>query len=767
MSRDKGIERRLERYVLDELGSSDRELLEEYLTGTTPAAAAAREALRFERALLDALDVEPFEDDVAAAVLHRVFRRDHPTTGSWDEDVARRIARRMAERRPAESHTGPGFGRRWPLVRVAAAIFILGFTASLWWMLERSLEDIKKQAPGTSAVAENETRIEEASKPAMRPTLAPSVAEVAYASDIPSSDEIEPLRLVSRMAPRGAIRTGSEVETEAGESAVLRFTQGGAVVLRPGSRLRVSAGNRGGVVRLALEQGSFVYQLPAGGRPMELLTPDGRRIRLQEGAGVVALAGSAFKGAVPVTLSALHQVTVVRPRRHGRVLLEDGSRRVPVRAGQVGLVSASGTLAVEDAPAPLRRVVPRSLGFDAIVDRARAPALELPGHIYSRSDMAAELMRVYGEELLDLMTRSTVVRWALNEKGLRITERDRKLAQAIVRSDELSLVQPMRSPAALAERIAMTAGLLALRGKSIQEPVSTATAVARIRGAWRGLEPKVHVVRPEGRPDLLARIRFGSSQVDVTLREGWRALESYLTPAEVRRVVEDVARRDLAAAQLQRRGRAFPRIAIQPTRTQASLAHLAGLTRVQLQNAVNLNAAAALLPMSVSDEEVDRFLESPAATRKAVVFDHVFVPYVGKDGIEDRQEALRHAEEAARLLAAGESPSVLAMDSTEFSAPWRTGTAVGPRPWWPSLYGPDVVKVIMSSPLDEVGGPVAGPRGYHVIRVRRDVPDSGRGSALRRRWAAQVLRMEKVRLALDRAVARQASLFLGPRGLLD
>ncbi len=767
MSRDKGIERRLERYVLGELGASDRELLEEYLTGTTPDAAAAREALRFERALSDALDVEPFDDDVAAAVLHRVFRRDHPTQGAWDEEVARRIARRMAERRRVDVTEAPTFGRRWPLVRVAAAVFVLGFTASLWWMLERSLDDIRKQSPGAPALAKNESpaRNEVAPSSALAPEA--SVAEVAYASDIPANDEIEPLRLVSRMAPRGPIRAGSEVETESGESAVLRFAQGGAVVLRPGSRLRVSAGRRGGVVRLALEQGSFVYQLPTGGRPMELLTPDGRRIRLQEGAGVVSLAGSGFRGTIPAPLSALHQITIIRPRRHGRVLLEDGSRRVSVGGGQVGLVSATGTLAVEDAPSPLRRVVPRSFGFDAILDGPRGPALELPGRVYSRADMAAEIMRVYGEELLDLMTRSAVVRWALSENGIRISDRERKLAQAIVTNDELSIVQPMRAPAAVSERIAMTAGLLALRRRGGGESISTSAAMTRIRRAWRDLEPGVKVERPEGRPDLLARIRYGSSQVDLTLREGWRALKSYLTPEEVRRVVEDVARRDLAAMQLQRMGRAFPRLAIQPTRTQASLAHLAGLTRMQLQSVLNMNAAASLFPVDVSDEEIDRFLDSSAATRKAVIFDHVFIPYAGRDGIEDRDDALRRAEEAARLLSAGESLNALGMDSADLSAPWRTGTAVGPRPWWSALYGQDVVKVIMSQPLDEVSEPVPGRRGYHVVRVRRDVPESGRRSALRRRWAAQVLHLEKVRMALDLAISRQATLLLGPRGFLD
>ena len=528
MNADKGVERRLERYVLDELSTGERKRLEELLTGNDAEAAAARDALRFEQCLLKSCEVSSFDGDLAATVLERVFRRNAVRSrGPADEGQARRLIEEAM--REGRVRSGVPRERQVPWIRVAAAAAFIGFTALCWWTVGREIRrEPHPNAPGQgrTEVAKTTPKAPDLTAPhpldlVTRPDLRP-VAHVAYAppgQELSEEDSMLPLTLVASAGGGSALFAGSEIETDESESAVLRLEQGGLLVLRPATRLRL-IGTGQGSVQIQLEQGAVVFQLPPKGRPLDLMTLDGRRSRLHGGSGEVSL-GSSMTDRAAAGMLPLRQILMVRPRRAGFATLVSGTEAVRVTSGQVGLASSETALAFDDQVGPVSGMVRREWRIDELVPQASALALSVGNREFTRAEIAKDLLRVYGEDLVELVTRSVVVQWELQRLGIPITPADRQDAEAHVANDEMMQVAPLRSTVARDERVSIMAGLLALcRHRSQAANGDVALTVAQqANQTWAAIERQLELDPALDDPRVAFRIRYQGMTVQVTVRD--------------------------------------------------------------------------------------------------------------------------------------------------------------------------------------------------------------------------------------------------------
>jgi len=213
VSLDKSIEKRLERYVMDELSDSDRALLEEYLTGTTDEAAQARAELRFEKALIDSLDVEPFTNDLASNVLDRLFKRTTQIgRRNYCDGAAAKIVREGLEGGRIASHRFRRSGRGVsPALAVVAMIFV-AVSVVLWKgvTLDRPSNPNNPGSgrDGASDLAKVDSpRPADAAPLAIQRTTTP-LARVAYTASV-DNESMAPMEAMARSGGGSAIFAGN------------------------------------------------------------------------------------------------------------------------------------------------------------------------------------------------------------------------------------------------------------------------------------------------------------------------------------------------------------------------------------------------------------------------------------------------------------------------------------------------------------------------------------------------------------------------------
>ena len=783
MSQPHNIERLLERYVNDDLSESDRDLVEQYLTGNSEDAAQGREDLRFERALKGALQISEFDDDVAGNVLDRVFRR---ATQRSRRVYADRLAGNVIDRARADGKLAvaarPSLLRRpGGLMRIAASIMVV--SVGLWWAFEDHLDSF---LVGSRSDEADRTVADSTENDSRRENDLPEV--VATVSYVKSSD---PFRRIPKpgAAETRDLHLGADLETDELEQALVNLTGGARLAMYPGSRVRLRRDRAGAPIVIQLDQGGLRFEVAKKGRPILVRTSSGQHGRLT-GQGEVVLASSSLGRTRASLVPSLHQIVLVRIGGIGRATFRSTSGKIRVGIGETAIVGPATAVKVSDAKSESFEIFKRPWRLSTVVSDPEKSALVIRGRSLSREVVAREAMRVYAFELAELVSRSLVVQWELERLGIRLTEAERADAAAFVRGNEFMQVTPLRSSEAGSERSLQIAGTLAIKGqKSKKRPLPAKLAIlATCESIWQELAQHLRIERPIDAPEVAFRISFRNKTVDISRAEAWASLRRFMRANEMEEVITNLSKRELLAAWLRSNKRPWPQVGFVPTiarAAQAMIARMSGMTLTQFQDEQIFTRLLLTQEPVPPAEAVQQYLGTNLARPRQLIFQDFFFPFADPDhgiplGASEREAALQQAREAtARLRQQLADPSRDQMPierpimergslDPQMSALGSHRLIGGPRSWWKQIYGRDFNVMVRNMKVGEVSDPILGPEGYHVVNmIRAEGGTVDANVASRIRFAQVLLQSEIARARLEALVDQETTFRVDAAELLE
>lgn len=735
MTEGRNIERLLERYVSGELHDSDRELVEQYLTGSGEDSVRAREDLHFEKALSSALEMDSFHDDVAGVVLDRVYRRRITSVGrgSWVEGAASKALKEALEGGKIAETDDVGFAYRLRrLVPVAAAIFIL--VALVIWNIDEAPPPDERRAP-----VGNRAQI---------------VGRVIYASDSGTVGDDIPALVNER---EDEVRNHEEVSTDAGQMAVVHVTHGGGQFkVIPGSRVQIVRPPRGGAVLLRILNGGIVYDFSARNNRIDVETVDGRRGKLH-GRGRVVLASHALSDRPTTLAPALYRLLVVRIGSVGRAEFDDVSGgRYLFKSGETGVVGPESAVKLAGTATELSALLapPPALveAMQAVVRDPDGAAMTVGSTEISRERVAREAMRVHSYELFALLIRTFVLQIEVERLGIKLSAIERTEAENIVMNNEPMQVSPLRSRVATGERVFQVAALLAIHRRRAKKSPARLSPEMICEQVWANLARHLVLEQPRNDPEVVLRMRYqGKETREINRRQAWEALRRFLRASEMERVMSDLAQRALMEDYLRRQGKELPQPepmnAFQAL-VQASVARMSGLTFTQARERETVRRLLLPLTQVPSAAQVDRFLMENLSELRRLNLDHYFFPFTDAEtgvhlGASVEKRALDRARALVLSLSRGGDAPVFDERDLRRELPWQSGPASGPKPWWREFYGRDFVIAVLNLEENEVSEPIRSDEGYHVVKLRRaeSIPVDAH---TRRLQAQSIIRAESV-----------------------
>lgn len=747
------LDRILESYALDDLEPHTRRLAEDALAGRheTITAEEAKEALRFERVLVEGFESEA-RDDVADRVLDRLYRR--PEIG------ARRDFRpSLAQDIVGEAQSGgqmksrpqrrryyferPGF------VRAAGFLFVLG---GLMFM---SLRDFWR----TSAQETPEYQIQ-------APSVEP-IANLAFVSDTSARPE-----RVKAPPTMDAIYAGATIETREDQRAFIKLPgAAGRIVVHPASRVRLVRQLGTKQLRLFIEEGGVWADLP-GHQPLQVQAGPryGGQLR---GRGEVMLAARSMGGARHAGTVGVGRSLVVSMGEKGRAVFRNGAEEIALRGNETGVVGETAAVKMPRGASTPARVPLRTWPLGDAVEDGQAEAIRIGPKVFDREAVIHEALRVYGPDFVDLQVRSLVIGAELRLRGLKVTPALRALARRHVVQDEFKQVAPLRSSNALEERIYQTSGLLALAyGGSI--PAGDVSS-SLCNSTWAKLVPHVAVTWPKSpRSAFAIQVRFRGQELAVLdLATAWSSLRTLLRPTEVERLMDDMVETWVIRTWLESQGGTWsePRWSKSADPAQRSaqelLVRMSGMTPAQFVDRSATRRVVLAYEPAPPRGEVERFISDELPGAERVAFEHFVFPFeILGEGAEGERLARRRAENAVATLRsaiAGYPAPIKGAD--ELPSVWRTGPRVGPRPWWDEIYGEGFGRRVMRLEEGEVSEVIRGREAFHVVRMKRIVP-SAESPQMQRERARQMLTVDTARARVQRLLDRVAMDRVSGRDLL-
>lgn len=760
MNLRRSTERLMENYTLGDLSRSDAEEVERVLAEGGPDGQHIQRDLDVERALEAALHVPEFEQDTASQVLDRVARR---TTTQLSRKMTADLASASVEaalsdgrvtRRVVEGRHRPAAVVRW--LRAAGIIALIGGAYFLVFrgMLDDSGSFLK---PEQLAV-----------QPIQQPQPA-RLGRIRYASLSTGADR-EPVFASAASSKYTSVHSEQVIETSSTEGAEVDLSRGSRLVLLPGTRVVIARGPVHASYRVRLLQGGLRVDT-RGRRPLHVASTASYHGFL-EGKGEVRLIEDS-RLQRPLNSATAHPSMLVRvSTRKGR--FENGHTQLQLKAGDLALLNLNGAVRLGSAEAGLGAAPSSSsLWMPSGLMEPDAPALILDQREFSRKEIAGEVLRSFGASAADIITRSIIIQKALDDAHLTISSARRADAMGIVRGTEHFLVQPLRSSRAIEERAFHLAGLFALENAKRSQPLpfNTQTALAAHRTGWNRLSSRLQVNWGGSAESTAFTISYSGSDVLVLRDEVWRGLRAFMRLSELEQFIGDIVERESVRLWLKGRGEEMPRpdvAHLQDPRLAAamrSMMVMEGRTEASVTDRETIRAAILPSVREPSELEVDQYLQDSRGSLGQVVFEQVSFPFAEDDGgasDPSGRESKKTLALAAALTARsnwleGRSPATTqgSTQGDSFLWPASPSPRIGPRAWWPDVYGASFTGALLSLNAEEISEPIEGPEAWHLLRVhnRRTLQLDGPQS---RRVAKRVLTYERIQRRLRGILARRA-----------
>jgi hypothetical protein len=758
------LDRILEGYALGELEPHTRRVAEDVLAGRHEDMSAdeAREILRFERALAEGLDAESGEDSgdqVADLVLDRLYRRpEYGSRRNFRRDLAAEVvtgaarAGRVTATEPRRRYyfERPGF------LRAAGFLVVLG---GFMFMGLRDYWEAKQRPESVPVVT----------------SIAPQpIANLAFVANSEASPES-----VETPAAMDAVYAGATIETKQNQRALVTLPRGaGRLVVYPQSRLRLLRHIGTSQVRIFIEAGGLWADLP-GHQP--LLVQAGRHYGGQlRGRGEVVLAARTLGTERDVLSPAFGRALLVSVEGEGHAVFRNGSEEISIRGDEVGVLGETAVMKMPRGSRAAVQVPRRDWPLGNAIEDPNGEAIRIGGQIFTREAVIREAMRVYGPDLVDMQVRSLVIQRELRRRAIKVSPALRELARAHVWQDEMMQVAPLRSLAALEERVFQVSGLLSLAygspdAKGRESALSGVTSQL-CESLWGRLATRVRIEWPTRKDESFAlRVRFDDEVIsEFDLAQAWGLLRDYLRPSEVEGLMDDMIERWVIQTWLRANGGDWPEATWQeeadPRRRAAQelLVRMSGITPVQFLGRTATRRVVLAYEPVPSAAAVEEFLNEELPDVERVAFEHFVFPFAlgGEDGSEDPVRARRLAEAAVATLRSGTGSYPPSLEGAhEYPSLWRTGPRYGPRPWWDEIYGAEFRKTVMGLRKGEVSGVIAGPEAFHVVRMKRQVK-AEESLVARRKRARELLMMETARSRVGELLDRVAMERIDGRSLL-
>lgn len=729
---DDDLERAVENFVLDKAEPAERRAVEDALRGHGAQHANVTELLRFERAIEQASQVQPFGGDVVSEIQKRMQRE---LSSSMRHDYQAGLAAELLRSARADGRFRETPRPHRPFftpARVARAasiiVFIVGFYS--YFIVDlvtgREAKPYREQVaelhqPKSSDADEDPTDPRRRRGPKEAETEDPFTVKVLY-------DRVDDLPRRARYAPSGDFRLiadGETVVTDADNGAFVRLPRrSGHVVLMPDSQLVVERAVDAVGVRVRLMRGAIRVDVERD-RPLFLRSRDdiGADGRIT-GQGEVTLVGDerSITGALPGP----QQTMVVRIARSGYANFAHRGGAVEVGSEEIAVLGPNGAVTFTDDDLPSQ--APSTWPTADFVARADEAALTIGDASYSRGYAAREALRYFGAELIDHFTRTMVIEAEIAERGLEIPLAVYREAEAFVDTDEVSLIAPLRSEEAIHDRKIHCAGLLTLAYQTAEysrSPFDRRRIRSTIDQMWRAVAQFARIDLSGSEKGVAFTIQYHDRRRSVTFPDVWNELRRLARPSEIDAMFADLVKKKVVAEWVESRGvRMAPSASSRAWREiETALARLAGISRQASRDRQVLIATVLPFVNPPKDADIEKGVQEFRQRSQRVDYERYFVPIVATtiDDVAAEESARRAAEKASQAIADQLRGGVRTIDITgsPTSGLWRSGFDIGPRPWWNEVYGKRFGDVVATLSEGSVSAPIFVGEGYMVVSATR------------------------------------------------
>ncbi len=744
------IEKLLERYVTDDLTDSDRELVEQYLTGSGPDAARARADLKYEHLLIKAMELPMAEVGIADAVLQRVFERPLPESRkNFRPDVAL-TALREAERSGRIGQEKSQFWT-WRAQRMAtmAACFLV-FVSAMWFTAAMNRTDplAPKQNPQS-------------------PLLSTTVASVSYLEDVPEA--VEDIPAFDANLKSVSVLAGDDIQTDERQAALVKMRGGGTVFVKPLSRVQVVRDAKGRKLGLRVLEGALVYDFSATNGAVFVESGGGQRGRLK-GAGQITVASRSIGGIERPSMSAsLGQILLVRVKDKSWAIFSSSAGNVQIRSGQLGVVSGEDVLTVADTKKKRAGILnPKKWSLDKIIADADKPMLQVAQRLIKREDVVQEALRVFEFELIDMIVASYIIDVELKRLNCQPNQTEHAEALRFINTNDLMQILPLRSSDAVRVRAQHLAGLMAIdraqRARSKRKGKIESIPQLRQR-IWGQLHNRLRVDRKIEDDQVAFRIHYRGQVREVARAETWIRLKQFIRRSELARLVQKLSEKTILDIWLENTNLDWPELPDSQNFPLVALAQMAGLTRVQLLDRQRIEGLIVRNTRAPKSSEVERFMKEKVTKRRRLYFDHYFFPLTDPfhGGLFSKKRRTETHKQAMNLVAKLRAGEEIKPEDTQVAVPnftstlWQSGTAEGPRPWWNELYGRNFTLAVMNLSVGQVSNPILSGEGFHVVRLTQEGEDKSDPRS-HKSYAQMIYRFELARQMFEKQVAEKTKL---------